>query len=179
MIKVFCAPDSPGNMFTARAAASCYRFYYSPSSRCLPTSANSAGLKGCSRGRVQLLGVFLLFFVFSPEHCSGILVSVVFVLSLRSFCSFPLPYTGVRSMVFRRADLLVTTLPSHFFVTFSYLLSLCAYMAAERRCLVATSSMYLHCVGSVTNAPVITTCAVQRRRGDWFQIHYLPLASWD
>lgn len=38
------------NMFSARPAVSCYRFYYSPSSRCVPTSANSTGLKRWTRG---------------------------------------------------------------------------------------------------------------------------------
>lgn len=52
-------------MFAAQPAVSGFCPYNSPSSRCLQTSANSPGLKGC-RGRVQLNALPTLHFLAKP-----------------------------------------------------------------------------------------------------------------
>lgn len=56
---------STSNMFAAQPAVSGFCPYNSPSSRCLQTSANSPGLKGC-RGRAQLNALPTLHFLAKP-----------------------------------------------------------------------------------------------------------------
>lgn len=135
-------------MFAAQPAVSGYCLHNFPSSRCLQTSANSAGLKGC-RGRAQLIGLpTLLHF-----HAKPVQRDFVFIFSLFSFLPpFFLQHRGEVS-----DNLTGVFTCSLFRHSFSCQPFLSTYMTKKLHCLVATSSMYLHSFGCGLQTPAVIT----------------------
>lgn len=112
---------------------------------CLPTSV---GLN--AEGKCNSL-VFLLF-IFSPDQCNEIFISYSFMSLLSAFyLLFPPSFFN-------------TVRPAQFLVPLCHHTSLSTYKLEKLCCLVATSSMYLHCFGTSETDIYINTESVSKRQ---------------
>lgn len=164
-------------MFAAQPVVSGFCPDNSPSSRCLQTSANSPGLKGC-RGRAQLNALPTLHFLAKPVQWDfGVKCRFLFSLSasVASFFS-----TQVRSVihyqVFCPRSLCHHAFPSQFFP---------GNRLGPQTCQQDCDVWLLPAAG---NGTVLARdyrpsyhhgLLPLNTEGDGFQIHCLPVASWD
>lgn len=150
---------STSNMFAAQPAVSGHSLYYSPSSWCLQTFASSTGFKR-GRGWVQLASVFLLFFIFLPQQCSGILVPLFSTVLFFS----PQGRGWWKSNRCITPSQLIPLL--HKSTLFNLL-----HLVEKLHCLVATRSSNLHC--SITRSQTILSsqiCAIGHWRWGFSEI---------
>lgn len=165
-------------MFAAQPAVSGFCPYNSPSSRCLQTSANSPGLKGC-RGRAQLNALPTLHFLAKPVQWDfGVKCHFFFSLS-----------ASVASFFFNTGEVSDTlsgllpplTLSSRFSITVFFPGNRLGPQACQQNC-----DVWL--LPAAGNGTVLArdykpsyhhSFVPLSTEGDGFQIHCLPVASWD